>query len=327
MRNVACRLMSIERAQRSGGSSTNGRSSSATPVCIMPALLTSTSTGPAASANPRACSHSVRSATNPSAPSSAARAWMRSVVELISTRAPRSTSVLAAAKPIPSALPAPVTRARLPVSETDTARHANYSGAAMLVLKALAVLGALIIAAVVGRVVLGPEVKMYRVPSEAMVPTIQVGDRVVGNFAAYDDDAPKVGDIVIVHPPAGAESDSMCAVQPEAGGMCAKPTSEIADVNFIKRVVGLPGDKLSLKAGRVVRNGRPLDEPYAAPCQGESCDFPKPITVPAGHYFTLGDNRGSSDDSRFWGPVPLKAVIARVDDCAPLIRLFCHAKT
>jgi signal peptidase I len=196
----------------------------------------------------------------------------------------------------------------------------------MLILKALGMVGMAAVLAVVVRFTLGPEVKMYRVPSEAMVPTIQVGDRIMGNFDAYGDDGPRLGDIVIVHPPAGAEEDSTCGEQPAAGAMCAKPTPGIAKVNFIKRVVGLPGDKLSLKNGRVIRNGRALDEPYAAACEGESCDFPKPITVPAGHYYTLGDNRGSSDDSRLWGPVPRKAVFARVDDCTPVIRLPCHAR-
>jgi signal peptidase I len=216
----------------------------------------------------------------------------------------------------------------LPASETDTARDANYIAAAMLlVLKALGMIALSLVAVAVIRVAIGPKVKAYRVPSEAMVPTIQIGEHIMGNFDAYGDDGPKVGDIVLVNPPAGAEQDAMCAVEPEAGEMCAKPTRELADVTFIKRVVGLPGDKLSLKAGRIIRNGRPLAEPYVADCGGaEGCDFPKPVTVPPDHYFTMGDNRGSSDDSRFWGPVPRKAVIARVDDCAPVIRLFCHAK-
>jgi signal peptidase I len=251
---------------------------------------------------------------------------MRSVVELTMTVAPRSSRVLAAANPIPSALPAPVTSARLPASETDTARDGNYIGAAMLILKALSLLVGAVILASVLRGALGPKVKAYRVPSEAMVPTVQVGEHIMGNFDAYGDDAPKVGDIVLINPPTSAQEDSQCGAQPEAGAMCAKPTAGLAKVTFIKRVVGLPGDKLSLKDGRVIRNGRRLAEPYAAPCVGESCDFPKPITVPPGHYFTLGDNRGSSDDSRFWGPVPRKAVLARVDDCAPVIRLFCHAR-
>jgi len=197
----------------------------------------------------------------------------------------------------------------------------------LLVLKALGMIALSVVAVVVVRVTLGPKVKAYRVPSEAMVPTIPLGEHIMGNFDAYGDDGPKIGDIVLVNPPAGAESDVTCAVQPEAGEMCPKPTPDLVKVVFIKRVVGLPGDKLSLKGGRIIRNGRPLDEPYTAPCDVEDyCDYPKAITVPAGHYFTMGDNRPSSDDSRFWGPVPREAVIARVDDCAPVIRLFCHAK-
>src|SRR4051794_35456938 len=257
MRNVACRLMSIARAQRSGGSSTNATSGSDTPVWTIPALLTRTSTGPAASANPRACSQSVRSATNPSAPSSAARSWMRSVVELTTTVAPRSSRVLAAAKPIPSLLPAPVTSARLPASETDTARDANYIGAAMLILKVLSLLvGAVIVAAVL-RVAFGPKVKAYRVPSEAMVPTVRVGEHIMGNFDAYGDDAPKVGDIVLVNPPSSAEEDSQCGEQPEAGAMCAKPTAGVGQGGVIKRVVGGPGGKMSLKGRGGGPHGRP----------------------------------------------------------------------
>jgi signal peptidase I len=62
--------------------------------------------------------------------------------------------------------------------------------------------------------------------------------------------------------------------------------------------------------GKVVLNGKPLNEPYAEPCGGgEGCEFPTEITIPADHYFMMGDNRGSSDDSRFWGPVPEKWII------------------
>jgi signal peptidase I len=60
----------------------------------------------------------------------------------------------------------------------------------------------------------------------------------------------------------------------------------------------------------VIRNGRRVDEPYTAPCGGgSSCTFQNEITVPADHWFMMGDNRGSSDDSRFWGPVPTEWII------------------
>ena len=73
----------------------------------------------------------------------------------------------------------------------------------------------------------------------------------------------------------------------------------------------------------VVRDGAPADEPYIADCGDfEGCDFPRPITIPEGHYFMLGDNRGASDDSRFWGPVPLGWIQGRVEEC-DVLRISC----
>src|SRR4029078_10203855 len=80
--------------------------------------------------------------------------------------------------------------------------------------------------------------------------------------------------------------------------------------NFIKRVVAGPGDKIAIRDGHVILNGKRQKESFAEPCGGgEGCDLPREITVPADHYFMMGDNRGSSDDSRFWGPVPRKWII------------------
>jgi signal peptidase I len=87
-------------------------------------------------------------------------------------------------------------------------------------------------------------------------------------------------------------------------------TKEHADINFIKRVVAGPGDRIRIDNGHVIRNGKPAKESFARPCGGgDECDYPTEITIPAGHYFMMGDNRGSSDDSRFWGPVPEKWII------------------
>jgi signal peptidase I len=154
-------------------------------------------------------------------------------------------------------------------------------------------------------------VKPYRIPSESMVPTLQVGQRVLVNRVSGRLSDPDVGDIVVFHPPAGAEQDNMCGEgEPPEGAACDQPTPEKADVNFIKRVVAGPGDRLSIRNGRVILNGKAQKEPFIAPCGGgEGCDFPRTITIPADHYFMMGDNRGSSDDSRFWGPVPRKWII------------------
>jgi signal peptidase I len=153
-------------------------------------------------------------------------------------------------------------------------------------------------------------VKPYRIPSESMVPTLEIGQRVLVNRLGERFSNPSVGDVVVFHPPAGAERNEQCGAEPAQGAPCTKPTKDRADVNFIKRVVAGPGDRLRIDNGRVVLNGRPVKEPYARPCGGGGeCDYPKEITVPAGHYFMMGDNRGASQDSRFWGPVPEKWVI------------------
>jgi len=156
-------------------------------------------------------------------------------------------------------------------------------------------------------------VKPYRIPSESMVPTLQIGQRVLVNRIGARFSAPDVGDVVVFHPPEGAEQDNMCGGgPPPAGQVCDKPTSQRADVNFIKRIVGGPGDKISIQDGHVIRNGKRQPEKFALPCGGgEGCDFPTTVTVPADHYFMMGDNRGSSDDSRFWGPVPRKWIIGQ----------------
>jgi signal peptidase I len=154
-------------------------------------------------------------------------------------------------------------------------------------------------------------VKPYRIPSASMVPTLQVNQRVLVNRVSGRFSDPDVGDIVVFHPPKGAEEDNMCGGgPPPPGEACDQPSPEKAKVNFIKRVVAGPGDKISIVNGRVVLNGKLQKEPFIAPCGGgEGCDFRKPITIPADHYFMMGDNRGSSDDSRFWGPVPRKWII------------------
>jgi signal peptidase I len=83
--------------------------------------------------------------------------------------------------------------------------------------------------------------------------------------------------------------------------------------DFIKRIAAGPGDKLSILEGHVTRNGERESESYMRPCGSTpTCNFPTPITIPAGKWFMMGDNRGESDDSRFWGPVPTAWIIGRV---------------
>jgi signal peptidase I len=154
-------------------------------------------------------------------------------------------------------------------------------------------------------------VKPYRIPTGSMEPTLDVGQRVLVNRFLYHFKDPQIGDIVVFHPPVGANSSPRCGVQPGAGEACSMPIPKRSDENFIKRVVAGPGDTLSVVDGHPVVNGvRKTDEPYINPCgNGGGCNLPKTITIPADHYFMMGDNRGASDDSRFWGPVPRDWII------------------
>ena len=157
-------------------------------------------------------------------------------------------------------------------------------------------------------------VKPYRIPSPSMVPTLEIGQRVLTNRLINH---PSVGDIVVFHPPKGADPLTPVCGNPNQGGQggpnaaaCDRPTVAESSQTFIKRVVAGPGDRISIVNGHVIRNGVREKDSYIEPCGTDpSCNFPKPIVVPPGDYFMMGDNRGASDDSRFWGPVPDKWVI------------------
>ncbi len=154
-------------------------------------------------------------------------------------------------------------------------------------------------------------VKPYRIPSGSMEPTLTIGQRVLTNRLVNH---PSIGDIVVFHPPAGADPQPPTCGNPNQGTGHSQPcdTSTPAESSqtFIKRVVGGPGDTLRILNGHVYRNGVRENDSYIEPCGGQDgCTFPKSIVVPPGDYFMMGDNRGSSDDSRFWGPVPDKWVI------------------
>jgi signal peptidase I len=155
-------------------------------------------------------------------------------------------------------------------------------------------------------------VKPFRIPSESMVPTLQVGQRVL-----VDRITPKLGndyergDILVFTPPAGADTDS-CGVPDQAGRPCPRPTPNHSSSDFIKRVVAVGGERVAVRGGHVWLNGREQREPFAnlSGCTpGDECDMPREITVPKGYLFMMGDNRGASADSRVWGPIPKKWVV------------------
>jgi signal peptidase I len=161
-------------------------------------------------------------------------------------------------------------------------------------------------------------VKPYRIPSPSMVPTLAIGQRVLTNRLVNH---PSVGDIVVFHPPAGADAQPPRCGNPNQGPgptqgtkqaqACDQPTVHESTQTFIKRVVAGPGDTIYIADGHVYRNGVREKDSYTEPCGNDAsfCNFRAPIKIPPGHYFMMGDNRGASDDSRFWGPVPDKWVI------------------
>jgi signal peptidase I len=155
-------------------------------------------------------------------------------------------------------------------------------------------------------------VKPYRIPSPSMVPTLDVGQRVLTNRLAGN---PSVGDIVVFHPPHGADlGDGVCGNPNQGGGhpqACDTPTPTQSNQTFIKRVVAGPGDTIQLVDGHVIRNGVREKDDYTIQCSpgNPSCNFRTPIKIPPGEYFMMGDNRPDSEDSRYWGPVPGKWII------------------
>lgn len=166
-------------------------------------------------------------------------------------------------------------------------------------------------------------VKRYTVTSGSMEPTLQIGERV-----SADRSSPQIGDIVVFHPPAGARAkDPVCGSGFEGSGStrpCDVAVPQELGSVFVKRVVAGPGDLVAIVDGHVVRNGVQENEPYVAACgPRDACSFPTAVRVPPDEYYLLGDNRGVSDDSRFWGPVPRAWIIGTVVDCS-LLDTLCR---
>jgi signal peptidase I len=162
-------------------------------------------------------------------------------------------------------------------------------------------------------------IKPYRIPSGSMEPTLAVGQRVLVDRIGTHFSEPHVGEITVFHPPKEAQKE-VCGPTPHivklGGAACSEPEPVKSNVNFIKRIVAGPGDQIYIKEGHVYRKAAGKStfvrehDSYIRECGASpECNFPTPITIPAGHWFMMGDNRGESDDSRFWGPVPTGWII------------------
>ncbi|HEX2739555.1 MAG TPA: signal peptidase I [Rubrobacter sp.] len=119
----------------------------------------------------------------------------------------------------------------------------------------------------------------FWIPSGSMIPTLEIGDRVLVNKFIYRFTEPTRGDIVVFESVDNPEED------------------------LIKRVVGLPGDRIAVRNGRLFVNGEPQKEPYTNKRLPDRSFFAQ-VTVPKDHIFVMGDNRANSADSRVFGPLP-----------------------
>lgn len=155
-------------------------------------------------------------------------------------------------------------------------------------LEAVQIIGsALILALLIRRFV----AEARYIPSESMLPTLEVNDRIIVEKISYGFEEPARGDIIVFRP-----TDRLRQENPS-----------LKDA-FIKRVIGLPGEKVEVRGGRVFINDQPIEENYiAAPPEYQW----GPETVPADQYLVLGDNRNNSYDSHFWGYVPRENIIGR----------------
>lgn len=129
------------------------------------------------------------------------------------------------------------------------------------------------------------------IPSPSMEPTLLVGDRLLVDKVTYYFRGPSRGEIVVFNPPEG-----LLRLRPE-----------MKDA-FIKRVIGLPGDRVEIQNSTVYINGQPIAEPYIAVPPNYTL---RPTLVPLGSYFVLGDNRNNSFDSHIWGYVPRGLILGR----------------
>jgi len=159
-------------------------------------------------------------------------------------------------------------------------------------------------------------VKPYEIPSASMEPTLRIGQRILVDRIGMHFSSPQIGDIMVFHPPAS----ETCADPNEGANDDGVPAPAACDVaqtkessqTYVKRVVGLPGDHLSIRDGHVFRNGKLEPDSFTIPCDGAGdCTFLQTIVVPPNDYYMMGDNRPDSLDSRFWGPVPRQWLIGK----------------
>jgi signal peptidase I len=169
--------------------------------------------------------------------------------------------------------------------------------------------GLILIALVLALLIKTFFVQAFFIPSQSMEPTLLVGDRVLVNKIIYRFREPRRGEVIVFENPHLQEPDrnpfsAFWNWVTEGLGFSSNPEQD-----FIKRVVGLPGETIELRDGKVFINGEPLDEPYLE--RMDQSDF-GPYEIPEGNLFVMGDNRPNSQDSRSaLGPIPEDKIVGK----------------
>ena len=127
------------------------------------------------------------------------------------------------------------------------------------------------------------------IPSSSMEPTLEINDRLIIEKLSYHFREPIRGDVVVFNPTEALKAQ------------------DFHDA-FIKRIIGLPGETVEVKTGKVYVNGEEITETYIA--EDPNYDY-GPVEVPEGEYLVLGDNRNNSYDSHYWGFVPKDKIIGK----------------
>jgi signal peptidase I len=191
-------------------------------------------------------------------------------------------------------------------SNLDGRERVSASG--RLVREAVVLVGtAMIIAFLIKTLV----AQAFFIPSGSMIPQLNVGDRVVVSKLAYRLHDPHRGDIVVFDAPnqVAVKDDKSLPSKVVKGILESIGLSTPSTEEYIKRVIGLPGDKVEGRDGRVYVNGRELVEPYLP--QGPTTRDFEAVELGEGQLWVMGDNRENSSDSRVFGPIPEDTIVGR----------------
>lgn len=180
---------------------------------------------------------------------------------------------------------------------------------------------ALIIAIILALTIRVFFVQAFKIPSGSMIPTLLIGDHILVSKLAYGFQMPQDCEFQVSFPPVTCFSSTMLADfgTPQRGDIIVFRYPEDENKDFIKRVVGTPGDTISIQNKQVIINGEVLDDhrftqridPGIIDGRINPRDNFGPITVPPDSYFVMGDNRDQSLDSRFWGFVKMDKIKGR----------------